>query len=86
MLTSVELAPPVQVMTGGLLKQRREPVIALLGAVRTGSHLSCDWVFTHAGLVPGEYQLSDGSTVAIPKNLCGETASARRGVTLEVKQ
>lgn len=85
MLTSVELAPPVRVTTPeGLLKQVREPVLALVRAERFDSKLSCAWVFTHAGLVPGDYPLNDGTTVTIPKSLVGETAQARRGVTLEV--
>lgn len=84
-LSSVEHAPGRQELVGGVLKRVREPVLVLVEPVRAGAHLSCAWVFTHAGLVAGDYELSDGSTVSIPKGLCGDSAQARQGVTLEVR-
>jgi hypothetical protein len=85
LLTSVEtILGPVRVSEDGLLKQPREPVLVLVGVERAGSLLSCDWVFTHAGLMPGPYALSDGTTVSIPPGLCGDSHQVRRGVTLEV--
>ena len=86
MLTSVELAPPVQVMTGGLLKQRREPVVVILGERREGGTLSCGWLFTHPGLVPGAYELKDGTTVRIPPARCSGSGVAAHSVTLEVSE
>lgn len=87
LLVSVEVEPApgrVVMSRGGHLKRVREPVLALIGE-RDGDSISCNWVFTYAGLVPGPYELSDGTTVTIPQSLCGETALARRGVTLEVR-
>jgi hypothetical protein len=85
-LTSVELAPPVQIVSGGLLKQRREPVVVLLGSRREGGTLSCDWLFTHPGLVPGAYALTDGSTIRIPPARCSGSGVAAHSVTLEVSE
>lgn len=83
-VTSVERAPGRQKLVGGVLKHVREPVLVLVNARREGRNLFCDWVFTHAGLVPGEYALTDGVTVVIPKALCGPEARYRNSTTLEV--
>lgn len=84
MLTSVELAPPVNTVTaGGRLKSLREPVIVILGETRTNQHLSCAVIFTHAGLMPGVYELNDGTRVRIPHELVGDTHRTSYSVTLE---
>lgn len=66
------------------MKQRREPVVVLLDSRRDGNTLSCTWLFTHPGLVPGPYQLQDGSTVMIPPARCSDRGVAAHTVTLEV--
>lgn len=81
---SVERTPGKQQAVGGVLKSVREPVLILIGE-RKGDSLSCDWVFTHAGLMPGEYPLTNGITVNVPKALCSSEHRVVRGVTLEVK-
>lgn len=83
-LESVETTPGQQRLVGGVLKATRQPVLVLVGAQRLGALLSCDWVITHAGLIPGNYPLRDGTTVRIPPALCGDSHRASRGVTLEV--
>lgn len=85
-LESVERAPARQTLVGGVLKRIPEPVLVLIGVSRLGALLSCDWVITHAGLIPGDYPLRDGTTVRIPQSLCGDAHRASRGVTLEVKR
>ena len=81
----MERAPARQELVGGVLKSIRDPVLVLLGTQRVGSRLSCDWVFTHAGLVPGPYELESGQTVLIPPALTRRDApGVHRGVTLEV--
>lgn len=86
LLESVETTPGQQRLVGGVLKATRQPVLVLVGAQRLGALLSCDWVITHAGLIPGDYPLRDGTTVRIPQSLCGDAHRASRGVTLEVKR
>lgn len=83
-LESVETTPGQQRLVGGVLKATRQPVLVLVNPTPTGGLLSCDWVITHAGLIPGKYPLRDGTTVRIPPNVCGDTHRATRGVTLEV--
>lgn len=83
-LESVETTPGQQRLVGGVLKATRQPVLVLVNPVPLGGLLSCDWVITHAGLIPGNYPLRDGTTVRIPPALCGDTHRASRGVTLEV--
>lgn len=87
MLVSVETAlGPQRVSGGGVLKRQREPVVVLIGPRREGAFLSCDWLFTHPGLVPGPYELSDGTTVVIPPARCSDSGVAAHTVTLEVRQ
>ena len=83
--TSVERTPGKQAVVGGVLKSVREPVIAAIGE-RAGPHLSCDWLFTHAGLVPGAYEMRGGWTVVVPEKFTRrEAPGVFRGVTLEVQ-
>lgn len=84
-LESVETTPGQPRLVGGVLKATKQSVLVLVGAQRLGALLSCDWVITHAGLIPGDYPLRDGTIVRIPPALCGDTHRASRGVTLEVK-
>lgn len=87
MLVSVETTlGPQRVSEGGVLKRLREPVVVLIGPRREGAFLSCDWLFTHPGLVPGPYELSDGTTVVIPPARCSDSGVAAHTVTLEVRQ
>lgn len=79
----MERTPGRQALVGGVVKLVTEPVLVIIGE-RTGTHLSCDWVFTHAGLMPGDYPLVGGLTVRVPRALCAESHRAWRGVTLEV--
>lgn len=83
LFTSVERAPGHQRVVGGVLKSVREPVISIVGE-RAGAVLSCDWLFTYAGLVPGDYALTEGFSVRIPQRFTGREAVCLRGVTLEV--
>lgn len=69
---------------GGLLKQPREPVLVLANPVQHEQTVSCDWVFTHPGLVPGAYPLTNGITVSIPTGLCSQEGQAAPDQTLEV--
>lgn len=82
--TSVERAPGRQSVVGGVLKSVREPVLAIIGE-QTDKSISSDWVFTHAGLVPGDYPLTNGITVSIPQALCSSEHRVVRGITLEVR-
>lgn len=82
---SVETVLGPVAVEDGLLKQRREPVLALVSPRLNGRHLSCDWLFTHPGLVPGPYELVGGITVHIPPARCSESGVAAHSVTLEVK-
>ena len=75
---------PFRASGSGTLKQERAPVLVLLGAKRDGQKLSCLVALTHAGLVPGPYPLSDGTTVHIPERLVGTKARFHVNVTLEV--
>ncbi len=82
---SVERTPGRQRLVGGVLKHVREPVLAAAGCYLDGPRLSCDWLFTHAGLVPGPYELESGITVHIPESLVSqEKHRVSRGVILEV--
>ena len=83
---SVETTLGQLTVEGGILKQHREPVLVLVNPVRDGTHLSCDWIFTHPGLVPGAYPLVGGLKVNIPPELCAPEgrADANANVTLEV--
>lgn len=82
---SVERTPGRQALAGGVLKMLKEPVLAAVGCRRDGARLSCDWLFTHAGLVPGDYALESGITVRVPEALTSrEGHRVSRGVTLEV--
>lgn len=86
MLTSIELTPGTLTVSGaGVLKNTREPVLVILGAKPAGASLSCEVVFTHAGLQPGPYELADGRVVVIPPALVGNEARVHYSVTLEVK-
>lgn len=80
----MERAPGHQKVVGGVLKNVREPVLAIIGE-QTDKSISSDWVFTHAGLMPGDYPLTTGFTVSIPQALCSSEHRVVRGVTLEVK-
>lgn len=85
MLVSVEKTPGRQALVGGLLKHIREPVLVAVGCHLNGSRLSCDWLFTHAGLVPGPYPLESGITIHVPDTLCGrDKHRVSRDVHLEV--
>jgi len=81
---SVETVLGPVAVEDGLLKQRREPVLALVSPRLNGRHLSCDWVFTHPGLMPGPYPLTNDLTVTIPPELCSGSGTARHAITLEV--
>lgn len=81
---SVETALGELLTEGGLLKQPREPVLALANPVQHEQTVSCDWVFTHPGLVPGPYRLTNGTTVVIPPALCPVDGRAVPDQTLEV--
>lgn len=85
MLVSTELTPGRDALVGGVHKRVREPVLVLIGPVRDGAHLFCDWVITHPGLVPGVYELRDGPSVRIPPALCSGEGRAVHSVTLEVQ-
>lgn len=82
---SVETVLGPVAVEDGLLKQRREPVLVAVNPRRTGTHVFCDWVFTHPGLVPGPYLLTNGTTITIPPARCSESGVAAHSVTLEVK-
>lgn len=85
MLLSVELTPPQAVVSAaGVMKQVREPVLAVVGAEYRDGHLSCAAVFTHAGLIPGPYVLQGGLTVRIPQALVSDKHKVSQNVTLEV--
>ena len=87
MITSVELTPAGMGLSGsGVLKAGREPVIVLQGVTRVdASHLSCVVASFHAGLVPGVYEMSDGSRVIVPLGLVSSEHAHHPHVTLEVK-
>lgn len=85
MLTSVELAPARASASGsGTLKSQREPVIVLLAPERNGNTLSCAVACFHAGLEPGDYELSDGTRVRVPTALVSAEHAIHPNTTLEV--
>lgn len=85
MLVSVELTPAGFGLSGsGTIKSGREPVICLLGAERSGATLVCAVASFHAGLEPGVYTLSDGSSVRVPADLVSSKHTHHPLVTLEV--
>lgn len=77
---------PIRASGSGTLRQERAPVLVLIGAKRDGASLSCLVALTHAGLMPGPYPLSDGTTVLIPERLVGSKAGVHAHVTLEVQE
>jgi predicted peroxiredoxin len=87
MITSAELTPEGMSLSGsGTLKDKRVPVVILLGEKRAGSTLSCALALFHAGLEPGVYPMSDGCSVVVPKALVSTKHEAHPHVTLEVIQ
>ena len=85
MITSVELTPASMRASGsGTLKRTREPVIALFKPERKGEGLYCAVASFHAGLEPGEYELSDGTTIRVPAFLVSAKHEHHTSVTLEV--
>jgi hypothetical protein len=85
MIVSAETTPAGMSLSGsGTLKNTRVPVVVLLGEARSGSRLSCAVALFHAGLEPGDYEMSDGSTVRVPSALVGAEHVAIPSVTLEV--
>lgn len=87
MIVSVELTPAGFARSGsGVLKAGREPVIVLQGVTRVdASHLSCAVASFHAGLEPGEYEMSDGTRITVPSTLVDEKHAHHTHVTLEVQ-
>ena len=85
MITSVELTPAGMGLSGsGVLKAGREPVIVLQGVTRVDASLSCAVASFHAGLEPGEYEMSDGSRINVPAALVDAKHTHHPHVTLEV--
>ena len=86
MITSVETTLSGARLTGsGTLKNTRVPVIVLVGAKRENHTVFCSLASFHAGLVPGEYEMSDGTTITVPKGLVGSKHAHHPNVTLEVR-
>lgn len=85
MITSVETTPGgYRPSESGVLKEVRDPVIVLLGAVRNGNTLSCSVASFHAGLEPGAYEMSDGTRINVPAALVGSKPTTHVNATLEV--
>lgn len=80
----MERTPGRHALVGGVHKLVREPVLVLAGPRAEGTTVFCDWVITHPGLIPGPYELMNGTTVVIPPDLCSTDGRAVHTITLEV--
>ena len=76
---------PQRVSEGGVLKQPREPVLVLINPVLDEGIVSCSWLFTHPGLIPGDYPLTNGVSVHVPREHCSPDGSDAPEVTLEAR-
>jgi len=84
MLTSVETTLVETFTSRGVQKRVPMPVLVILGPSREGRALSCSNLMTYAGLIPGPYLLTDGTTVGIPAEFVGDDPQYRHDVTVEV--
>ena len=84
LIESTERTNARQVITpAGRVRSVSDAVICAPGASWRGAGLHCPVLLLHAGLLPGDYPLTDGGQVTITEEMVGDTPRVIHGITLK---